>query len=260
MQQAKRSSLALLISLFIHGAVVGALSWNWHESNDSANNHAGELATTISMEMVQGMRIEEVEPEPEPEPQKVEPEPPKEEVVSDPTKKPEPEKKKQPEKKPEKPKDKPKPPKEKPKKQVKPFEKAQKLPQSLPIGDRNVNSTSTVNSKATTIGSVNTNANMQGSGSNTNEIAAYKAALYREIERRKEYPMRAKMMRKQGVVHISFNVGNDGSLSGENVVKSSGDDSLDTAALKAVKRARPIGPKPHGFASNVSVPIRFSLQ
>ncbi|VEH68242.1 protein TonB [Rodentibacter pneumotropicus] len=125
MQQAKRSSLALLISLLIHGAIVSALLWNWYESNDSANNHAGELATTISMEMVQGMRVEEVEPEPESEPQKVEPESAKEEVVSDPTKKPEPEKKKQPEKKPEKPKDKPKPPKEKSKKQVKESEQSQ---------------------------------------------------------------------------------------------------------------------------------------
>lgn len=257
MQQAKRSSLSLLISLLIHGAIVGALLWNWHKPSDSANNHAGELATTISMEMVQGMRIEEATPEPEP--QKVEPEPEKKEVVADPTKKPEPEKKKESEKKPEKPKDKPKP-KEKPKKEVKPAEKAPDLPKSLPVGDRNVNSASAVNSKATTTGAVNTNANVTGSGSNSNEIAAYKSALYREIERRKEYPTRAKMMRKQGVVHIAFNVGNDGSLSGENVVKSSGDESLDNAALKAVRSARPIGPKPVGFASNVSVPIRFSLQ
>ncbi|OOF65584.1 energy transducer TonB [Rodentibacter sp. Ppn85] len=254
MQQAKRLFLALLISLLVHSVIVGALLWNWHESNDSANNHAGELATTISMEMVQGMRIEE--PESEPEPQKSEPEPPREEIVADPTKKPEPEKKKQPENKQEK----IKRSKEKPKKQVKQSEKAQKLPQHLSVGDRNVNSASAINSKATTTGMVNTNANVVGNGSNANEIAAYKAALYREIERRKQYPTRAKMMRKQGVVHISFNVGNDGSLSGENVVKSSGDESLDKAALKAVKSARPVGPKPNGLASNISVPIRFSLQ
>lgn len=258
MQQAKRSSLGLLLSILIHGVIIGVLLWNWHKPSDSANNHAGESATTISMEMVQGMRIEEAAPEPEP--QKAEPEPVKEEVVADPTKKPEPEKKKEPEKKLEKPKDKPKPPKEKPKKEVKPAEKTRELPKNLPVGDRNVNSTASANSKATTTGAVNTNANVVGTGSNTNEIAAYKAALYREIERRKEYPTRAKMMRKQGVVHISFNVGNDGSLSGENVVKSSGDESLDNAALKAVRSARPIGPKPSGFASNVSVPIRFSLQ
>lgn len=256
MQQAKRSSLGLLISILIHAAIIGALIWNWHKPSDSANNHAGELSTSISMEMVQGMRI--AEPEPTPEPQKAESEPPKEEVVADPTKKPEPEKKKEP--KPEKPKDKPKPPKEKPKKEVKPAEKPAEVSKALPVGDRNVNSSATANSKATTTGAANTNANMSGSGSNTNEIAAYKSALYREIERRKQYPQRAKMMRKQGIVHVAFNVGNDGSLSGENVVKSSGDDSLDNAALNAVRSARPIGPKPAGFASNVSVPIRFSLQ
>lgn len=257
MEQAKRSSLGLLISLLFHGVIVGALWLNWHKESDSANNHSGELATTISMEMVQGMRIEESAPEPEP--QKAEPEPPKEEVVADPTKKPEPEKKKEIVKKQEKPKEKPKP-QEKPKKEVKLADKPADLPKSLPVGDKNVNSSATANSKATTTGTSNTNANMSGSGSNTNEIAAYKSALYREIERRKQYPQRARMMRKQGIVHVSFNVANDGSLSGENVVKSSGDDSLDNAALNAVRSARPIGPKPVGFASNVSVPIRFSLQ
>lgn len=258
MQQAKRLSFGLLISLFIHGAAVSALMWNWQENNDSANNHAGELATRISMEMIQGMRIEE--PSSEPEPQKTEPEPLKEEVVSDPTKKPEPEKKKILEKKPEKQKDSLKPRKEKPRKEVKTAEKTQTLPKNLPVGERNINSTSSVNSKATSTNVVNTQANMVGSGTNSNEIAAYKAALYREIERRKQYPTRAKMMRKQGIVHVAFNVGNDGALSGENVVKSSGDESLDNAALKAVQNAKSVGPKPAGFASKISVPIRFSLQ
>ena len=255
MQQAKRSSLGLLISVLVHGAIIGALLWNWHNPSDSANNHAGELSTSISMEMLQGMRIEE--PEPAPEPLKAEPEQPKEEIVADPTKKPEPEKKKEPEKKTE---DKPKPPKEKPKKEVKPVEKSTNLPKNLPTGDKNVNSLNSANSKATTTGATNTNANMAGTGSSTDEIAAYKAALYREIERRKEYPQRARMMRKQGVVHIAFNVGNDGSLSGESVIKSSGDESLDNAALKAVRNVKPIGPKPAGLSGSISVPIRFSLQ
>lgn len=252
MQQAQRSSLGLLISLLVHGAIVGALWWNWHKPSDSANNHAGELSTSISMEMIQGMRIAE----PEPKPQKSEPEPPKEDVVADPTKKPEPEKKKEQ----EKPKDKPKLVKEKPKKEVKPQEKKQELPKNLLEGDRNVNSSATANSKATTTSAVNTNANMAGTGTNTDEIAAYKAALYREIERRKDYPTRAKMMRKQGVVSISFKVGADGSLSGEAVAKSSGDESLDNAALKAVRNARAVGPKPAGFPTALSIPIRFTLQ
>ena len=244
-QQAKRSLLGLLISLLIHGAIVGALLWNWHKPSEAASNATGEISTTISMEMIQGMRVEEQAPEPEPEPQQAEPEPEKQEVVADPIEKPKP-----------KPKEKPK---EKPKNEVK-AEKAVEMPKSLPIGDKNINSTATANSKATTTGQPGTNGVQGGSGTNTDELNAYRAAIRREIERHKRYPARAKMMRKQGVVSVSFSVGADGSLSGERVTNSSGDESLDNAALEAVRSARPVGPKPAGFTSSVSVPISFTIQ
>ena len=150
-------------------------------------------------------------------------------------------------------------PKEKPKNEVK-AEKAVEMPKSLPIGDKNINSTATANSKATTTGQPGTNGVQGGSGTNTDELNAYRAAIRREIERHKRYPARAKMMRKQGIVNVSFSVGADGSLSGERVAKSSGDESLDNAALEAVRSARPVGPKPAGFASSVSVPISFTIQ
>ena len=245
-QQAKRSLLGLVISLLVHGAIVGALLWNWHKPSEAASNAEGEISTTISMEMIQGMRVEEPAPEPEPEPQQAEPEQEKQETVADPTKQPEPEKKKEPEKKPEKPIEKPKPkpkekPKEKPKNEVK-TEKPVEMPKNLPIGDKNINSTATANSKATTTGQPGTNGVQGGSGTNTDELNAYRAAIRREIERHKRYPARAKMMRKQGVVSVSFSVGADGSLSGERVTTSSGDESLDNAALEAVRSARPVGP------------------
>ena len=265
-QQAKRSLLGLVISLLVHGAIVGALLWNWHKPSEAASNAEGEISTTISMEMIQGMRVEEPAPEPEPEPQQAEPEQEKQETVADPTKQPEPEKKKEPEKKPEKPIEKPKPkpkpkekPKEKPKNEVK-TEKPVEMPKNLPIGDKNINSTATANSKATTTGQPGTNGVQGGSGTNTDELNAYRAAIRREIERHKRYPARAKMMRKQGVVSVSFSVSSDGSLSGERVTNSSGDESLDNAALEAVRSARPVGPKPAGFASSVSVPISFTIQ
>ena len=266
-QQAKRSLLGLLISLLIHGSILGALFWNWHTPHEAASDAPGEISTTISMEMIQGMRVEEPAPEPEPEPQQAEPEQEKQEkqeTVADPTKQPEPEKKKEPEKKPEKPIEKPKPkpkekPKEKPKNEVK-AEKAVEMPKSLPIGDKNINSTATANSKATTTGQPGTNGVQGGSGAKTDELNAYRAAIRREIERHKRYPARAKMMRKQGVVSVSFSVGADGSLSGERVTNSSGDESLDNAALEAVRSARPVGPKPAGFTSSVSVPISFTIQ
>ena len=86
-QQAKRSLLGLVISLLVHGAIVGALLWNWHKPSEAASNAEGEISTTISMEMIQGMRVEEPASEPEPEPQQAEPEPEKQETVADPRRK-----------------------------------------------------------------------------------------------------------------------------------------------------------------------------
>ena len=37
-QQAKRSLLGLVISLLVHGAIVGALLWNWHKPSEAASN------------------------------------------------------------------------------------------------------------------------------------------------------------------------------------------------------------------------------
>lgn len=257
MQQTKRSLLGLLISLIVHSIVVGLILWSWNKPSDSANSAPGDISTSISMEMVQGMVMEEQAPEPE-NVQK-EPEPEKQEVVEDPTVKPEPQKIKEPEKEKPKPKEKPKEkPKDKPKKDVKPQEKP--INKDLPKGDKNIDSSANVNAKATTTSATNSNAQVAGSGTDTSEMAAYRSAIRREIERHKRYPTRAKMMRKQGKVSVSFNVGPDGSLSGARVTQSSGDESLDNAALEAVNSARPIGARPSGFPSGLNVPISFTLQ
>ena len=257
MQQTKRSLLGLLISLIVHSIVVGLILWSWNKPSDSANSAPGEISTSISMEMVQGMVMEE--PAPEPENVQKEPEPEKQEVVEDPTVKPEPQKIKEPEKEKPKPKEKPKEkPKDKPKKDVKPQEKP--INKDLPKGDKNIDSSANVNAKATTTSATNSNAQVAGSGTDTSEMAAYRSAIRREIERHKRYPTRAKMMRKQGKVSVSFNVGPDGSLSGARVTQSSGDESLDNAALEAVNSARPVGARPSGFPSGLNVPISFTLQ
>ena len=257
MQQTKRSLLGLLISLIVHSIIVGLILWSWNKPSDSANSAPGDISTSISMEMVQGMVMEEQAPEPE-NVQK-EPEPEKQEVVEDPTVKPEPQKIKEPEKEKPKPKEKPKEkPKDKPKKDVKPQEKP--INKDLPKGDKNIDSSANVNAKATTTSATNSNAQVAGSGTDTSEMAAYRSAIRREIERHKRYPTRAKMMRKQGKVSVSFNVGPDGSLSGARVTQSSGDESLDNAALEAVNSARPVGARPSGFPSGLNVPISFTLQ
>lgn len=258
MQQTKRSFLGLLISLLVHGVIVGLLLWSWNKPSESANNAPGELSTAISMEMMQGMVMEE--PAPEPETVQKEPEPEKQEIVEDPTVKPEPKKIKEPEKEKPKPPEKPKEkPKDKPKKDVK---KPQEKPvnKDLPKGDRNVDSDAKANAKATTTSPSNSNGQVAGSGTDNSEIAAYRSAIRREIERHKRYPTRAKMMRKQGIVLVSFTVNADGSLSNARISKSSGDESLDNATLNAVESARAVGVRPAGFSPNQSVPVSFTIQ
>lgn len=259
MQQTKRSLLGLLISLIAHGIVIGFILWNWNKPSDSANSAQGDISTSISMELLQGMVLEEPAPEPENVQKEPEPEPEKQEIVEDPTIKPEPKKIKEPEKEKPKPKEKPKEkPKNKPKKEVKPQEKP--INKDLPKGDKNIDSSANVNDKASTTSAANSNAQVAGSGTDTSEMAAYRSAIRREIESHKRYPTRAKIMRKQGKVSVSFNVGADGSLSGAKVTKSSGDESLDKAALDAINVSRSVGTRPAGFPSSLNVQISFTLQ
>ena len=130
----------------------------------------------------------------------------------------------------------------------------------MPIGGRTVESNASVNSKATTTGpATTTNPNLVGNGVSGSELDAYRSALRREIERHKRYPARAKMMRKQGVVTVSFTIGADGSITGVAIAKSSGVEDLDNAALSAVNSARSIGPRPAGMGASISVPISFKI-
>ncbi|PRM15697.1 transport protein TonB [Haemophilus influenzae] len=259
MQQTKRSLLGLLISLIAHGIVIGFILWNWNKPSDSANSAQGDISTSISMELLQGMVLEEPAPEPENVQKEPEPEPEKQEIVEDPTIKPEPKKIKEPEKEKPKPKEKPKEkPKNKPKKEVKPQKKP--INKELPKGDENIDSSANVNDKASTTSAANSNAQVAGSGTDTSEMAAYRSAIRREIESHKRYPTRAKIMRKQGKVSVSFNVGADGSLSGARITKSSGDESLDKAALDAINVSRSVGARPAGFPSSLNVQISFTLQ
>ncbi len=239
MQNAKRSLLSFLLSVVIHATIIFLLFWSHLSKTDtSANSATGEISTSISMEMIMAM----VEAEPPPVEEKA-PEPEKQETVEDPTVKPEPPKVEKP-KEPEKPKEKPK---------VKPNP-------DVPIGDRTVESNSSVNSKATTTGpATTTNPNLAGNGVGGSELDAYRSALRREIEKHKRYPARAKMMRKQGIVTVSFSIGADGSISGASIAKSSGAEDLDNAALSAVNSARSIGPRPAGMGPSITVPISFKI-
>ena len=89
--------------------------------------------------------------------------------------------------------------------------------------------------------------------------ADYAARLRGEIETHKRYPLQARQARVAGSVQVRFRVAEDGRLSDPELVASSGNRSLDRAAIRAVQDSRPVGPRPDGFGPAVSVRIRFNL-
>ncbi|MCK3658700.1 energy transducer TonB [Pasteurellaceae bacterium Pebbles2] len=266
----KYSWLGFVGSLLLHVGVASAVIFAF-ENDDSANGQQAQvLDNHIAMQMLMATTMVETAPETPPEPTPaIEPEPEKKEIVADPTLKPKIEKVK-PEKIVEKPKvEKVKPAKEKPK-MAKIEKSAVKKTDALAKNavknevkaDKITAGTASVNSQATAVANkvTTTNPNLAGNGASASEISAYKTALRREIERHKRYPQRAKMMRKQGVVSIRFNLAADGKISGASVVNSSGAEDLDNAALLAVQSAKSIGARPTGMDAVLSVPVQFRIQ
>lgn len=244
----KHRSLIGFIGSFLFHAVLAAvfLFAVISSADESANGQINEeVNTNISIEMMMAM----VEAEPEPEPiQEIILEP--KEEIPDPAVKPEPEKVKEPEKPKEPEKSKPKPKeKPKPKKELKPKDAVQ--------GNSTIDSPHKIDSKASGAQTSSANPNLVGDGGKA--IDVYRSKLRREIERNKRYPQRAKMMRKQGVVTVSFTLRADGGIQNPRVAKSSGSEDLDRAAIQAVQSARGIGPRPDGMSESVIVPIKFNI-
>lgn len=228
---------------------------------------------------------EEPKPEekvPEPEPVKV-PEPVKEpEPLPKPVEKPKPKPVEKPKEKPkpkEPPKEKPKPvekpkPKEtpKPKKvEAKPVEQPIKAIERGVVAQQGIVAKVAPNAQQSTkvqAGVTNGAASGGAKGSTTgnatassgSEIAAYKAALQRALQRRAlgAYPARERQLRRTGVVTLAFSVSPTGQVTNVSVANSSGNESLDAAAVKAAQSTK-VEPPPAAFPTNLTVPVRFSL-
>lgn len=283
----KHSRIALIASLLIHGTLIGGgLMWLKQHKIEKTM----EQENTLSMEMVAALLEQpqvaiapESEEVKEPEPEKNEPEP-KPDDIPDPTLKPKEEKPKKEKPKEEKRKEKPKPEKpkeEKPKEKKKDEKKERPKPDAKPIkalergpepkqgivakaipnavqgeklvagvvgGQKNGSQSST-----STTGSAN--------GGNASELAAYKAALQRALQRKasNSYPTREKMMRKTGVVTLSFRVSASGAITNVAVANSSGNSNLDAAAAKSAESLSMPAP-PAGFPPLVTVPVKFEIQ
>ncbi|MBG3090499.1 energy transducer TonB [Proteus terrae] len=87
----------------------------------------------------------------------------------------------------------------------------------------------------------------------------YISSLRREIERHKRYPSQARRMQHEGQVVVSFSLTSEGVISKVEIESTSGISSLDNAAIAAVKRVKPIGPKPENLLNPLIVSLDFQL-
>jgi|SRR5579859_2482126 len=89
--------------------------------------------------------------------------------------------------------------------------------------------------------------------------AAYSHAVMEQVSSKVEYPKMAKMKKQEGATVVTIQVDAKGATTSATVEKSSGYDSLDAAALAAVKAAGPF-PAPADGGATVHGAIRFSAE
>ncbi|MDR0877940.1 MAG: energy transducer TonB [Treponema sp.] len=80
--------------------------------------------------------------------------------------------------------------------------------------------------------------------------------IQRRIRDRLVYPEEARKANIQGVTEAAFTLHPDGSVSGLAVLKSSGQQMLDDAALQAVRNAAPFQT---GRQAELTIPVRISI-
>jgi protein TonB len=83
-------------------------------------------------------------------------------------------------------------------------------------------------------------------------IAEWSQRMQSELERRMIYPIGTFNKRPNGMVRIKFNCSEDGRPSNVTLLKSSGNASVDHAAMRAVRKMASLHPLPTGFTPATS--------
>lgn len=86
--------------------------------------------------------------------------------------------------------------------------------------------------------------------------------LYTQLERNKHYPMRARKLRIEGQVEVSFRVLRNGQIEDIEVVSASPSEALNQAALETVRKASGRWPLPESLKSDalpLQITFNFSL-
>ncbi|BET98674.1 TonB family protein [Xenorhabdus taiwanensis] len=254
----RRLLVGILIAILLHTGLIWLFNRHTPYDDDTAhhiNNDASTLGLSITMVAAPSW---ENKPEPvsPPSPLLTAPESPtKPELVLD--------RAIHPEKKVAKPPEADKPKKRQKQQKEKPQEMAEKKTTQSPQAQKyNQTEQETHGSdQANSEGSMSRAATSQPLvGQGNSEVDNYYARLRQEIERHKRYPRKAKRMRQQGIVTVHFTLLDDGTLTAVRVVNSSGNSTLDNAALDAINNANSVGPIPAGTGSNVTLTLDFTLR
>ena len=92
-------------------------------------------------------------------------------------------------------------------------------------------------------------------------IGLYIDELRVEIEKNKKYPLLSKTKNEEGIVLVAFRIDKKGIINNLQVIKSSGYEKLDEAALKAVQKGvyKNMPNELEDKYLDIQVPIKFNL-
>ncbi|WP_295813122.1 TonB family protein [uncultured Nitratireductor sp.] len=100
----------------------------------------------------------------------------------------------------------------------------------------------------------------RASKSGNARVSNYPGKVVSKLRRSLRYPSAAKRQRLKGEVRVRFTIARNGSVSGIRIVRSSGSNVLDKAALDTVRRAAPFPRIPDGAGRSswgFTVPLAF---
>ena len=88
---------------------------------------------------------------------------------------------------------------------------------------------------------------------------SYFELIQNKIEKNRKYPPDAVSKNQEGTAYVKFTITPNGDVSEISLVKSSGYDNLDKAAIAMVKDSNPFPSLPQETALSVKLPITFKL-
>lgn len=102
-----------------------------------------------------------------------------------------------------------------------------------------------------------------GTQPSADTLQSWQSTVMRHLARRQQYPRGAERRREQGTAVVRFSINAGGQVLSVALVRSSGSDELDQAALQLVQRSSPVPAPPAGSPQStltLTAPIQYALR